>query len=678
MRKSLAFLLAAVMLLALPGCGISAAGQQAAAPASAEPYPTPAEPSPTPAEPSPTPAEPSPAPAEPSPTPAEATPTPAETTPAPVEESNPLVRLVYDEGVAFLQNGQPAEAYADFFAAADAGSADAMQALARGVILDKTLAGAAAGDEANLLQVCRARAEAGDPWGLWAAGFLCMNGMGTGIRYEDAYRFFEQAAQSDNDEVCGLALYEMGYMLANGFYERDSERALQLYREAADLGNAYAMGNLTLSYVDGSLTERDDAAALDWFRKALKAADPNARTWLLSLINQQGSSCLFPLDGSAPDYERGKQYYDLLADEKDENGLYYLGVIYAQGWGVERDTVKAVGYFKQAMDLDSARAAYNLAVLYTYGDDEIRRNLDKGLEYFCRAAELGYEGTPDLMNDIGVKILNGDGFAQDPALAMTWYEKAGEAGSTYALNNLGYLHTYHPLKDIPQDLDVGLACYSRSAELGDENALNNIYTTAVSLLQGKNGLKKDPAAALTWFRAAGQCSHVPSMYMLGCLYSDPAYKSVVEPNLQRAAQWFGHAADAGDFASMEKLADLYAADSEVRDLEKALQRYGEAADACPPENAKELAIIAARINNLGVACSDPASDSYDPDLAFAAYTKAAELGDNSARTNLAKAYAVGLGTEVNMARANQLLDESGYKANRDSFFADKTWVKAKA
>ena len=652
MRRCLTILLAAVILLALPGCGKAAADQETAVEA---------------------PAAQSPAPAEPSSTLSEATPTPTEPISLPVEEANPLVRLVYDEGVAFLQNGQPAEAYADFLAAADAGSADAMQALVRGVILDKTLAAAAAGDEANLLQVCRARAEAGDPWGLWAAGFLCMNGMGTGIRYEEAYRFFERAAQSDNDEVRGLALYEMGYMLANGFYERDSERALQLYRQAADLGNAYAMGNLALSYAGGTLTERDDAAALDWFSRGLRAADPNARIWLLSLINQQGNMYLFPPDGSAPDYERGKQYYDLLADEKDENGLYYLGVIYGQGWGVERDTVKAVGYFKQALDLDSARAAYNLAVLYTYGDDEIRRNLDKGLEYFCRAAELGYEGTPDLMNDIGVKILNGDGFAQDPALAMTWYEKAGEAGSTYALNNLGYLHTYHPLKDIPQDLDAGLACYSHSAELGDENALNSIYSTAVSLLQGKNGLKKDPAAALTWFRAAGQCSHVPSMYMLGCLYSDPAYKNVVEPNLQRAAQWFGHAADAGDFASMEKLADLYTAEkTEIRDLEKALQRYSEAADDCDPGNAKELALIAARINNLGVACSDQASDSYNPDQAFAAYTKAAELGDNSARTNLAKAYAVGLGTEVNMAHANQLLDESGYKANRDSFFADKT------
>ena len=39
----------------------------------------------------------------------------------------------------------------------------------------------------------------------------------------------------------------------------------------------------------------------------------------------------------------------------------------------------------------------------------------------------------------------------------------------------------------------------------------------------------------------------------------------------------------------------------------------------------ERKCIAARINNLGVACSDPASYSYDPDLAFAAYTKAAAL-----------------------------------------------------
>lgn len=593
-------------------------------------------------------------------------------------EENPLVKLVYDEGVTFLQNGQPAEAYADFLAAADAGSADAMQALARGVILDKALAEAAAGDEENLLQISRARAEAGDPWGLWTAGFLCMNGMGTGIRYEEAYRYFERAAEAGNDEVRGLALYEMGYMLANGYYERDSERALQLYRESADLGNAYAMGNLALSYAGGTLTERDDEAALDWFHRALKAADPNAVTWILSLLNQQGSKYLFPPDGSEPDYERGKQYYDLLADEKDENGLYYLGVLYGQGWGVEQDSVKAAAFFKQAMDLDSARSAYNLAVLYTYGDDEIRRNLDRGLEYFCRAAELGYEGAADLMNDIGVKILNGDGFTQDPALALTWYEKAGEAGSTYAWNNLGYLYTYHPLKEIEQDLDAGLDCYSQSAGLGDESALNSIYTTAVNLLEGKGGLKKDPAAAMNWFRAAGRFSHVPSMYMLGCLYSDPAYKNVVEPNLRRAVQWFGHAADAEDFASMEKLADLYAAEnSEVRDLEKALQRYGEAADACDPENTKELALIAARINNVGVACSDEAGESYNPDLAFAAYTRAAELGDNSARTNLAKACAIGLGTDVDWARANRLLDEAGYNGNRDNFFADQTWVKAK-
>ena len=73
-------------------------------------------------------------------------------------------------------------------------------------------------------------ADKGDPWGMWTAAFLCMNGMGTGIRYEEAYRLFERAADADNEEVRGLALYELGYMLANGYYERDSGKALECYR----------------------------------------------------------------------------------------------------------------------------------------------------------------------------------------------------------------------------------------------------------------------------------------------------------------------------------------------------------------------------------------------------------------------------------------------------------------
>ena len=93
---------------------------------------------------------------------------------------------------------------------------------------------------------------------------------------------------------------------------------------------------------------------------------------------------------------------------------------------------------------------------------------------------------------------------------------------------------------------------------------------------------------------------------------------------------------------------------------------------------KRPAMLAARINNIGVACSDFESEYYNPNLAFGAYNKAFELGDNSALINLAKAYATGLGTNVKSIMANNLLDAANYTGNRDNFFADNTWIKAKA
>ena len=594
------------------------------------------------------------------------------------EAPNSLVDLVYQEGVEFLKAGQYKEAYDDFVAAAEAGSSAAMEALARGVILDQNLAEAAAGDDAVLLSLSRAFAEKGDPWGLWTAGFCCMNGKGDGIRYEEAYQLFERAAETDNEEVRGLALYEIGYMLANGYYKRDSEKALESYLAAAELGNPYAMGNLALSYAKGTLTELNHDKAIEWFKKALEVGSSTEKAWILSLVDQLGYSCLFPFDGSAPDYETGRKYYELSAEQGDQDGLFYTGVIYGQGWGVEKDSVKAISYYKKALEQGDARAAYNLAVLYTYGDDEIKQILDKGLDYFSQATDLGYEGTADLMNDVGVKILNGEGFEQNPEMAMKWCEKAAEAGSTFACNNIAYLYAYHPVKEIEQDLEKAFSAYKKSADLGDANAPENIYKVAMGLLQGKDGLKKDPETALLWFEESANRFHAPAMYMLGLMYSEKQYETVVEPDIETAIQWFELAADLGDFTSMEKLGALYSdVSSEYLDYENALLRYSEAADLCDPENKREQTLIAAHINNIGAACADEKSEDYNPDLAFRAFSKAAEFGQYEALTNLAKCYGKGLGTKADLDKANELFSRANFRGNRETFLKDSTWNRAR-
>ncbi|MBR4472025.1 MAG: SEL1-like repeat protein [Oscillospiraceae bacterium] len=591
---------------------------------------------------------------------------------------NPLVQLTYEEGMELLQQGCYSEAYDDLVSAADAGSAAAMEALARGVILDMTLADAAAGDDKLLLELSRRFADAGDPWGRWAAGFFCMNARGTGYRYEEAYRMFELAAESGNDEVRGLSLYEIGYMLANGFYEWDSEKALESYLAAADLGNAYAMGNLGLSWYGGTLTEQNDETAIEWFRKGMEAGNENAKAWILSLVKQIAYDSLFPNDGREADYEKARLYYELAAEQKDMDGFFYLGVIYSQGWGVDRDMDKAVSCFNQAMEQGSDRAAYNLAVLYTYGDADFPQDLDKGLEYFCKTAELGYEGGSDLINDIAVKILNGDGFQKDTDLAITWYEKAAEAGSIYACNNLAYLYTYHRAKGLKQDLGKALSFFAAAASLGDQSAAGNIYGIASDILKGKNGMNKDQKTALLWYEQAADLGYVPAMYMTGLLYSDRQYKKFIDPDFRKAVEWFELAADSGDAASMEKLGDIYSSkDSGYLDYEKALSWYSEATDACDPENTKELQRIAAYINNIGVAVSDEKSEYYNPDLAFRAYSKAVDSGLTVALRNLGKAYGIGFGTEVDMDKTDELLLKGNYLGYKDGFLKSSKWQLAK-
>ena len=75
--------------------------------------------------------------------------------------------------------------------------------------------------------------------------------------------------------VCELGLcYEMGTGV-----EESKERAAELYRQAAQQGDARAQCNLGFCYYQGIGVEADDKQATEWFQKA---ADQD---YLLSLIH---------------------------------------------------------------------------------------------------------------------------------------------------------------------------------------------------------------------------------------------------------------------------------------------------------------------------------------------------------------------------------------------------------
>jgi TPR repeat protein len=78
-------------------------------------------------------------------------------------------------------------------------------------------------------------------------------------------------------------------------------------------------------------------------------------------------------------------------------------------------------------DSNDARALYLLGMLHNTGDEgwRIERDVDKAVELFHRAAELGYASA---YHDLGVMYADGDGVSKDETKANQYSEKAAMAG----------------------------------------------------------------------------------------------------------------------------------------------------------------------------------------------------------------------------------------------------------
>ncbi len=60
------------------------------------------------------------------------------------------------------------------------------------------------------------------------------------------------------------------------------------------------------------------------------------------------------------DYATALKEWQPLAEQGDEYAQYSLGVMYANGRGVEQSDAQAVGWYRKAADQGGAKAQYNL------------------------------------------------------------------------------------------------------------------------------------------------------------------------------------------------------------------------------------------------------------------------------------------------------------------------------
>ena len=164
--------------------------------------------------------------------------------------------------------------------------------------------------------------------------------------YSDAASWYLKAAQQEWPD----AQYRLAYMYEKGIGpDKDVQRAVQLYRSAAEHGYPEAQNLLGILYATGGdgLTE-DDKQAITWYQKAADQGFAKAEKNLGDIY--------FFGHGVDKDYKQAMTWYGKAADQQFADAQFRLGFMYEKGLGIQQSTQDAIAQYKKAANNGSIEA----------------------------------------------------------------------------------------------------------------------------------------------------------------------------------------------------------------------------------------------------------------------------------------------------------------------------------
>jgi TPR repeat protein len=148
----------------------------------------------------------------------------------------------------------------------------------------------------------------------------------------------------------------------------------------------------------------------------------------------------------------------------DADAQFLLGVLYANGEGVEMDHARALLWYARAAEQGHAGAQRNLARRFYFGEG-VPQDYLTALAWFQRAAE---NGDAEAMASIGHMYAAGLGVLNNRAIALQWFRRAAEYGSALGAYYMG--RAYELGDGVLADRARAITWYGKAAALGDADA----------------------------------------------------------------------------------------------------------------------------------------------------------------------------------------------------------------
>jgi len=258
----------------------------------------------------------------------------------------------------------------------------------------------------NVLPYKEVILEAVDQWG------FRVSADGNTIHEISDFDGLKAAAERGN----ATALNNLGvhYLQGDGV-EKDVDRAIELYRKAGEKGSLQAQSNLANLYWYGRKeVPRNPSLAVFWAKKAA-AQDSEDVLFILARAHETG-------DGAAENMETAVQWYEKAAAAGQASGLNNLAYFYLKGEVVGQNAEKAIDLYKKASELGNSLASNNLGIIYRNGS-EVPKNLQLSAQYFEKAVEQKHPGAEESLAKV-LAQLNEPKPEADPVPVVTVADSA--------------------------------------------------------------------------------------------------------------------------------------------------------------------------------------------------------------------------------------------------------------
>lgn len=246
-------------------------------------------------------------------------------------------------------------------------------------------------------------ANSGDSRAMVLVGDACYHGEGTATNPFMALSWYDKAAKAGNllgasrakeTREKGNAMFAEATVLAQAGDHKD---AVELYHQAAELGNADAALALGNAHLAGRGTERSYKLAARWYEFAIFLGKESAKYRLGVLYSSnlgvrfdaERAECLLR-ESLAAGCKQAE--VEILRLKKRRNArlarrVYSTAcVMYHRG-----DKLEAIKYLILAVKMENARAAYLLGCIFECGD-AVPKDTLRARKYFERAKALGFDG----------------------------------------------------------------------------------------------------------------------------------------------------------------------------------------------------------------------------------------------------------------------------------------------